>query len=318
MMKRIKRLFNRRNSAGFTLVEVIVATALLGVLLVGIIFFISPVFQNVETEGQINKANRAVTTMEWYISKTLRSSVFAKAYSGVDYTDLASGGYIFVDATSKDPADPESGQLKDMIDLVNSAPKNYELRCLSFLYVEDTNNKNSSFDDAPYKYMVYNEKVTISASSKSAEIDKDARIPVFEACFYEDIYPEFAFNVAKVYLERDASGEFKKKTELTEDDFEALPAEEQAKYLPLTPYIKMDINIYGDEGYATTDFPIFRASSIIEVNNVKHSEVNKGGYYKLFDTDIVRDVNDPATPTDKRNIFVFYVARKLGTTQKTG
>lgn len=317
MMKRIKRLFNRRNSAGFTLVEVIVATALLGVLLVGIIFFISPIFQNVETEGQITKADRATTTMEWYVSKTLRSAVFVKAYVGVEFEDVNTPtGYISIDATTKSPSDPNSGQLKDMVDLVASAPGNYELRCLSFQYVEDTNVSNSSFSNSPRKYMIFNEKVTITDSTpKLVKIDTTASAPVFEACFYEDIYPEFSFDVEKVYLTKDESGKYTK-TNYTEDDVAALSAEEQAKLLGLTPYIKMGINIYGDEGYATTNRAIFRASSIIEVNNVKNYDVNEKGYYKLFDTDIVRDVSDPGTEEDQKNIFVFYVARKLGTTQK--
>ncbi len=280
-MKRFKRLSKWRNSSGFTLVEVIVSTALLGVLVVGILLFMTPVF-SMATSREVNgKAERAVTTMETYLSKTLRSSVYVKAFTNAAIDDVNQGdGAIYNDA-----------ELAVMQEFVAKRKDNYELRCISIRYVEDTNPRNNTEGGTPYKYMLYSE--TFNASTRKIDTTKSQLI--FDGCFYEDLYPTFTFE--RIQADFDADG-----------NLIPNPLAEGAPEVKITlyPAIKLTFDIYGNEVMNEFD-RVYRGVSFIELNNIKSLQLNDKGEYQIFETEQIRD------GSTSKDTFVFYVARKTGT-----
>lgn len=277
MKKYLTRLFKKRNSSGFTLVEVIVSTALIGVLMIGIVMFISPVFSMVDTNETAQRADRTATTLELYLSKSLRNTVFVKVFTGAETDDVTKvEGAIRVDA-----------DFKEMEEFVQKNSDNYQLNCLSIKYVKDTNPRNSSLGDDPYKFMLFNE----SFDSNYVHLGSE---PVFEECFYEDIYPKFTFDRETMKVELDDEGKI-----IAED---AVPKPEVKT--TLYPGIQLDIDIYSDENMEDYG-QIFKGTSYIEINNIKSMQINSEGKYKIFP-------NEELDP-NKNDMYVFYVSRKVGT-----
>lgn len=291
-MKRLKRLSGWRNSSGFTLVEVIVSTALLGVLIIGILLFMSPVFKLAGSSETNTKANRFATTMELYVSKSLRSSIYVKVYTGAKIGDIAGSGAI---------SQEKDAEFKNMLDFVTNAEngKNYELRCMSIKYVEDTNPRNSSSGDTAYKYMLFNETFDLNKGT----LDKSKSQLVFDECFYEDIYPQFSFAVKPVYFDENGAV-----IDVTAPDIK-LDAEgkpETAK-LTLYPAVEMNINVYEEENMELYS-QVFKGLSYIEVNNIKSLQLNSKGTYKIYQP---MEITDGTTDKD---IYIFYIVRKAGVT----
>lgn len=287
-MKRLKRLSRWRNSSGFTLVEVIVSTALLGVLIIGILLFMTPVFSLAGSSETNTKANRFATTLELYVSKSLRSSVYVKVFTGAKIGDVTSNsGAIYTDA-----------DFQSMKDFVIANSTNYELRCMSIRYVEDTNPRNSSTGDTAYKYMLYNDKI----ETAHYFLDESKSELVFDECFYEDIYPKFAFEVKPVYFDENGAV-----IDTTAPDI-ALDADGKPDTAKLTlyPAIEMNIDVYEEEGMEEYS-RVFKGLSYIEANNVKSLQLNSKGTYKIYQPVEITD------GTTNKDIFIFYVARKAGT-----
>ncbi|MBE6889032.1 MAG: prepilin-type N-terminal cleavage/methylation domain-containing protein [Ruminococcaceae bacterium] len=291
MKKYLARLLKKRNSAGFTLVEVIVSTALLGVLMVGVVLFMAPVFSMVDTNETAQRADRTATTLEHYISKSLRNTVYVKVYTGVVADDIE----------KPDGAIREDEDFLEIVEYMKNHSDNYQLNCLSIKYVEDTNPRNSSEGNHPHKFMLYNESFDNNYQIISSE-------PVFEECFYEDIYPKFTFDREAMKIEIDADGNIIDPTPTPDSTTEADPdetaeAEPEAK-TTLYSGVKLDIDIYDDESLMAYAH-IFKGTSYIEINNIKSMELNSEGKYKVYPTLEI----DP----DEKDMYIFYVSRKLGT-----
>ena len=90
MFKRIRRRLLKRNNAGFTLVDVIVASALLGVLLLGVIGFTQPVLESVREKEQNARAVMLCETIESYIAQSTRYAYFVQTFSNVIPADVTS------------------------------------------------------------------------------------------------------------------------------------------------------------------------------------------------------------------------------------
>lgn len=87
----LKRLLKARNSKGFTLVEVILSCALLSILILGIMMFVTPVLKMV-TSGQKNaRATMLSETVDTYIAGVLRTAAVVEVFENVDLTSSTSG-----------------------------------------------------------------------------------------------------------------------------------------------------------------------------------------------------------------------------------
>ncbi len=281
-MKYLKRLSKWRNSSGFTLVEVVVSTALLGVLIVGILLFMTPVFGMVDNNEVNQKSERSATTMELYLSKSLRSSLFVKVFTGAKLDDINdASGAIYTDE-----------QFKAMKQFAADNSANYELRCISIKYVEDTNPRNNSTSNNPYKYMMYNEKVDTAFYM----LDDTKTELVFDNCFYEDIYPKFEFSRNPVCFDADGNV-------IPDPDPDDI-TNGTVKTI-LYPVLEMDIDIYGDENMDISSRSFF-GKSYIEVNNIKSLQLNSKGTYMIYEPEAITD------GSTYKDTYIFYVARKTG------
>ncbi len=289
MKKYLKRLFTLRNTKGYTLVEVIVSTVLLGVLIVGIMFFMAPIFQNVDSNLEIERADRIATTMQQYISKTMKTSMYVKIFTGVSDSDLGS-------ATSALYSDPEFAAMKQLvIDSVagpSGAGKSLELRCLSLRYKEDTNPRNSDTGLPAYKYILSSETV----DTTHYMIDNSLSTPVFSASLYEKMYA----NVAFTRLEYDLNNDGDNNPATTPKDV-------------MHPGYTYEIKIYDEPGVADASTGnlqfgvstmLFSGRGTLEFNNMKSLEINSERKFTTYQT---TDLG--GTGVDE-NIYIFYVARK--------
>lgn len=89
----LKRLLKARNSSGFTLVEVILSCALLSILILGIMMFVTPVLRMV-TSGQKNaRATMLSETIDTYIAGVLRTAKKVEVFENVDFTASSSADF---------------------------------------------------------------------------------------------------------------------------------------------------------------------------------------------------------------------------------
>lgn len=308
MMKYLKRLSKWRNSSGFTLTEVIVSTALLGILIVGILMFMTPIF-NMSTNSKANqKADLAATTMELYLSKSLRSSLYVKVFTGVSDEDV----------DQKEDAVYKDEQFETMVNFVKANSDSYELRCISIRYEEDTNPSNESEGDNPHKYFLYNETYGLNEGTLLRKSPNDKSELIFDVCFYEDIYPAFEFSRRPVCFDKngnvlpetyDSDGNITPKHE----DVNGVKADpwphDSATYsTTLYPVLEMNIYMYENETMERMS-RVFEGKSYIEVNNVKSLQLNGEGKYKIFEPEAI----SAGSLDSNKDIYIFYVARKAGT-----
>lgn len=187
MFKRIKRLLRKRNNAGFTLVEMIVATALLGVLMVGLFGFVQPVMRSVREKEQNARAVMLCETIESYIASSTKYAYYVATFSGVTAADVTSPNPDIFNASytgTEEPYKSAAGTLEDMksrMDKLNKYQVNYEIRCIGMRWLADPKN-------GEMKLMLTNEVVNDDLS-----LDLDKSKEVFESCFYDGLYPVLRF-----------------------------------------------------------------------------------------------------------------------------
>lgn len=276
-MKYLKRIFTMRNTKGFTLVEVIVSTVLLGVLIIGIMMFMTPLFQNVDNSIDVERANRVATTMQQYLSKTLKNAMYVKIYTGVSTSDITNvSSALYTNA--------EYVAMKDKV-LASTAGsggagKSLELRCISLRYIEDTNPRNSETGLPCYKYILSEETV-----DANYVVDNSQSTPVFSASFYERLYTDVEFERLAIDLNNDA-----------DDDPTTTPED------VMHPAYKYTINVYSEPAMETHSM-LFSGLGVIELNNIKSLEINSDRKYTTYE-------NTDLGTAGNADIYIFYVTRK--------
>ncbi len=274
-MKRFKRLLSKRNKSGFTLVEVIISTALLGILILGMTMFMSPIFGIISENKADVRANNLGTSINYYLSRSMRNACFIAVYTNTEYSKF----------TSDDGSDAVKN-LKEMAEYVTKN-KNYQMKCISIRRVQDYKGTNQ-------KYMLFNEKVDKSGILTSTDNPTGANADrlVFEKCYYDGLFPSVEFSQPnQLKLKEDGSG-----------DYETTPK--------LAPSIQMKVTIRDKDSTDTNDI-IFVGEGYSEIRNVKMSQADStlNLNYKIY-TPVPNPINasaaDPNTDT-----FIFYVERIL-------
>ncbi len=186
-MKKIKAIFKRRASHGFTLVEMIVAVALLAVLLGGMMILVAPILESYADDKQFVTAENISTCMVEHITHTLRNSGQVVVVENASYGDTSTNSLV----TTKVNA------MKKYVDDSNTNYATRALKCISLRY----------FDG---KYYLCNEgfSATGNTLSGNAASTVDAlKGKVFSDVLYNDLYMNFDFSMASVATgEKDASG----------------------------------------------------------------------------------------------------------------
>lgn len=124
MFKYIKRLFGKRNSAGFTLVEVVVSVSLLGILLIGILGFTAPLLANVAEKQQDAQAVMLMEAIDSYITNSLRNAKYVKIIANVNQDDP--------DLVSSPEWQSAKNDVHEMAKKAAASSGEDELHCISF------------------------------------------------------------------------------------------------------------------------------------------------------------------------------------------
>ncbi len=188
MLKRIKRLLRKRVNAGFTLVEVVISCALLGVLMLGMFGFINPVMENIRQKEQNARAVMLCETIESYIVNSTKYAYYVNTFTNVTPSDVTASSsttkpYItdlkYTGTEFPEHASAEA-KLADMITCMETVlnTDSYEIRCIGMRWMLD---KKSGYK----KMMLTNEVV----NQKTGALDLSKTKLVFETCFYDELFP---------------------------------------------------------------------------------------------------------------------------------
>lgn len=171
MFKYIKRLFGKRNSAGFTLVEVVVSMALLGVLLVGVFGFVAPLLANVVEKQQDARAVMLMEAVDSYITNSLRNAKYVKIIANVN-------PYNLPDSSNADWTQAKD-DLKAMASAVTGSGGEDEMHCISFRWLP-----TGIYDE--YKMVLVQENVKVTGGSIT--VDKTLSKEVMGDAIYDKLY----------------------------------------------------------------------------------------------------------------------------------
>ncbi len=328
MFKRIKRLLRKRNNGGFTLVEVIVASALLGVLMLGVFGFISPVLKSVKAKEQNARAVMLAETVESYIASSTKYAYYVATFSGVTQTDVTSSDPAALADIAKakysgteEPFKSTAGTLEGMKDRMQKLNKeNYEIRCIGMRWLTDQKAGEK-------KLMLTNEVV----NQDNLSLDLTKSKPVFETCFYEGLYPVLRFgNYSNQYqVLKDGST-----TEVV-DRYEADKVT-IAPGLEITMDIYLDPTCYSSSETARNNVGMtFTGTTYADYNIIKNIHLNNSGENKLLPNAELHSYNDalsaakaadPTAAYDHPEVgetyypdtFIYFLARKTKTTGGAG
>lgn len=168
----LKRLLKKRNNGGFTLVEVVISCALLGILVVGICSFATPVLNMVSRGKASARATTLAETVDTYIAGILKNAKYVEVMQNTTLAAAATG--------LKDSTDDDKG-LNTIINFMNDPAKvaDYEVRCLGISWVSDSRN------DGKRKLMLTTNTVDTAANGyKIKGVSK-----VFDDVMYNGLYP---------------------------------------------------------------------------------------------------------------------------------
>lgn len=294
--QKLRHTFLSRKN-GYTLVEVIVASALLAVLMIGITMFIGPVLSNVASNETSARANNVAESVQYYISRNLRNASFVAIFSDAQMSDFTSQANIN-DTTSplnEVLAKAVTGSMPDYVSkqLSKTGDPLYDVKCMSIRSVTDAKSGET-------KYLLYDEYFSSGADT----LDSSKSSLVFEQCFYEGLFMRCSFAHVEAAAATPDPG--------TADPGTAEPSPSPSP-APVTPTyrpaIEIRLDVYDKAAMGATDL-LFSGKGYTELINVKNAEENKtlNLPYKVFHKP------DEAFPTSLgtgKDIFIFYVVRKV-------
>lgn len=318
LIKRIKRLLGKRNNGGFTLTEVVVASALLGVLMLGVLGFSQPVLKSVKAKEQNARAVMLCETLESYIASSTKYAYYVQTFSGVTDADSVS--------TTADPAaivnakyvgaeytDYSGASLADMLNCLNNVlgTDNYEIRCIGMRWMDDPKTGEK-------KLMLTNEVV----DQKNCSIDNSKTKLVFETCFYDGLYPVLFFN--------NYDNQYKVIDPATGNVVDKYADED----IKLATGLEITAEIYLDpQCYSTTEATrnsaqmTFVGTTFADYRNISSvNTINVAKEYKLSPNIEVRSYNEALAASTSKvyldeeigscyypDTFIYYIARKTKT-----
>lgn len=192
MKKRIKRLLRLRNSSGFTLVEVIVACALLGILILGIMGFVTPILSSVREKEKNARALMLSEVLNTYIFSELQYAYYVATITGAatQETTIVAGNppavYPLTYSGSEFPKAKDKNlglsTLHERFKKLGS--DDYEIRCIGIRWLGEAVTHEK-------KLMVTHEKV--KWDENKIWLDTSKQKLLFEDCFYDGLYPIVRF-----------------------------------------------------------------------------------------------------------------------------
>lgn len=210
-MNKLLKLLRKRNNGGFTLVEVVISCALLGILILGVAGFAGPIMRMIGDNQKDARATMLAEAINAYISGLMHKSAYVAVYENVCPDDLASNGVSMLNAT---PAD--KGITK--INSIAQSSSRYQICCLAIKWLKDEKTGN-------YKLMLENQII-----GEDLKIENSA--PVFTDIMYDGLYPTIKFETFGPLVEN------------TSGEYEREPDSDNAKGYKITTTVYADDNCY--------------------------------------------------------------------------
>lgn len=177
----LKRLLKMRNSSGFTLVEVILSCALLSILVLGIMTFVTPVLRMMTLGEKNARATMLAETIDTYVTGVLRTARKVEIFENVDLDTAFSGGNSLF---AYGPSDGGLNSIQEFMAIDGNDLK-YEVRCLGFVM------DNVGSDESEYGVRVVNFK---KVDPTTLQLDTTKQTDAFGKIMYEGLYPIIKFD----------------------------------------------------------------------------------------------------------------------------
>lgn len=319
MRKRLKRLLRLRNSAGFTLAEVIIACALLGILILGIMGFVTPILSSVREKQKNARAYMLSEAVDTYIAQTIQYAYFVATFSGAASSDTtgASPNIVKAKYEKSSPGDTlefpkREGKSLETLKACFSKMEadTYEIRCIGVRWHNDGSTGGR-------KLMLTNEQV----NQTTLALDPSKSKLVFEECFYDDLFPVIKFENYNNQYSKNVGG--------------VVTEQVKAEDLDIAPGLKIVTEVYTNpECYSTTAGTRTNAmftmngESYVGLNNIKSNLKNKGDYEIVPNIEV--NTYTAASTADSSlkctidgiecyypESFIYYIVRKTKTTPTT-
>lgn len=274
MFKRMKRLLRLRNKSGFTLVEVIISCALLGVLILGVMGFITPVLTSVRAKEQNARATMLSEAICTYIANSTQYAFYVQTLSEVVSNDTrsisgASPAVLSLQYSGSEFEKQKDKGLNDLLTCMKNdlAGEVYEIRCIGVRWLDVPGGNGMK------KLMVTNEKV----NQDNCSLEADKAVPVFEAVYYDGLYPIIKFeNYSNQYQLKDDDGNLQDKVEADKVDI--------AAGLRIVTDIYLTPDCYAvKENVRNNALPTLTGSTYADFTNIRSNLTNKG-IYKIHPT----------------------------------
>lgn len=281
MMKRIKRLLACRRNGGFTLAEMVISCALLGILMLGIVMFVSPILDTVTSTNKSTRASNTAESIEYYISRSLRNAAYVSVFTDTNFEDLKTNASAI-------------SIIKN--ELLPKKDANYDLKCISIRYARDEKSDT-------YKYFICNETVEPSGELKT-NTTPSADSMVFEPCYFDGIYPQVI--MTQVMQEQDDGSE------------KRMPAIKIEVNVYDDPQMRKDGGSgYTGLVFSGTGYTILRNIELSQqdktlnqpFNIVSASPMGK----ELGTLPVSLGSGDPTKKSQEMETYIFYVERSLAT-----
>lgn len=287
-MRKFSRLIRLRNKGGFTLIEVIISCVLLAILILAVMGMITPVMSVVMSNEKNANALMIAEAAEAYIDRNIKNSVYCAVFTNANRNDVTAA------------AIDEHDAVKEMKDFLNDGNNKdiYDLNVIGIRWTEDPKSHLN-------KYMLSVMEVPYDSSFQliSGGLLKEKN--VFDACFYDNLYPDFRFEV-KPYNEYD-----KETTPPT-----MTSTRNAALKTTVDVYSNHEMTALAASGEGYADFV-----------NIRTPAINRGDIYKLYSIESGTDAMGNAItvytqlrtpeecaalyPASKPETYIFYVTRKL-------
>ncbi|MDE6728999.1 MAG: prepilin-type N-terminal cleavage/methylation domain-containing protein [Oscillospiraceae bacterium] len=190
---KLKRLLKKRNKSGFTLVEVVIACALLSILVLGVMNFVTPVMNRVAVARVNGRATMLAESVNSYISGMLKTAVMVEVYENTTYETAADPST----ATGLKSVSPDGLHEIDEFMQEGDNMLNYEVCCIGLKWDKDNGNKGKK------KLMLVSCEVENTLSAGAIPLNLTSNRKVFNTPLYEGLYPIVTLETFKA---KDSSG----------------------------------------------------------------------------------------------------------------
>lgn len=277
-MSKIMKFFKRRRNGGFTMVEMVVSVALLGILVAGMTIMVAPILNSFNDTQRHLIAENVSTCIQTYVSSSMKDATNVVIFADTDYDELKSSSVV----------KQELKALREFCSTQSSLNKPaYTLHCISLEY-----------DTTDQRYYVYNKTCKMGTDDEPFDTSKDAL--AFSECLYNDLY--YTLSISKALDLDDATGA----TRLNDTAEISISTYSDAACnnllfggVGVTEFREISRDILLRSGGGSTGLAPFK----FEIYKPKDDPTNPGT--EVF-TNSPEGYSTADATDDKRNIYIFY------------